>query len=40
MIAVYGVWSVIMSKRWVSLIGYILACVPTIAYGLLYAVLK
>jgi hypothetical protein len=40
MIAVYGVWSVIMSKRWVSLIGYILASVPTIAYGLLYATLK
>jgi hypothetical protein len=40
MIAVYGVCSVIMSKRWTSLIGYMLACIPTIAYGLLYATLK
>lgn len=37
MTGVYGLWYVIVSRRWKELVGVCVACIPTLIYGMIYA---
>ena len=40
MIGVYGVWFLLITKKWKRIPYILLACIPTILYGLSYALVK